>query len=148
LRSKGIDLNFGNNVRSQTFRLRTPADTAAIQSAAGTPKRNFVQQIATDPQVTQTLMQNGVTPLEINNMIATGARPTGWQVHHKKPVQWGGDNSQTNFVLIKNDPYHRSLAEEQGLMTGQLEALGLSDQPGSNEFEINWIDLPGSVFAG
>jgi hypothetical protein len=52
--------------------------------------------------------------------IASGKVPSrAWQVHHKLPLDDGGDNSFSNLMLIKNDPYHQAITNLQnGAITG------------------------------
>lgn len=33
--------------------------------------------------------------------------PTGYQDHHKLPLNDGGTNALDNLVLIQNEPYHK-----------------------------------------
>lgn len=47
-----------------------------------------------------------------NNTIADmekGRAPNGYNVHHKLPLAGGGKNEFSNFILIKNDPYHADI---------------------------------------
>jgi hypothetical protein len=54
-------------------------------------------------------------------LIQNGKVPSGYQVHHKKPLDDGGDNSFDNLVLIKNDPYHQAITNAQKRLVGDLE---------------------------
>ena len=71
-------------------------------------------------------------------LVRQGKVPQGWQVHHKKPLDDGGDNSFDNLVLIKNDPYHQAITNEQKRLVGDL-------QPG----DTRAVDFPlpqGSIY--
>ena len=46
-----------------------------------------------------------------------GLNPKGWQVHHNLPLDDGGTNDFTNLVLIKNDPFHKAVTNEQNSLT-------------------------------
>jgi hypothetical protein len=145
LKGRGIDLDFGPNARaqSQTFKLRSQTETSALDAISATPKRQFSQSIASDPQVVSTLRANHVPESEITRMLETGQVPTGWQVHHKRPLKWGGDNSQANFILMKDQPFHRAITSEQGSMQAQMSALGLEVD---GEFEISWPVFSDRIF--
>ncbi len=74
------------------------------------------------------LQKAGLSDAEINNEIANGEVPDGWQVHHKLPLDDGGNNGFSNLVLIKNDPYHKTITNAQrsqtlGLRPGQSKAV-------------------------
>ena len=71
-------------------------------------------------------------------LIQRGRVPEGYHVHHKKPLDDGGDNSFDNLVLIKNDPYHQAITNEQKRLVGDL-------QPGQSRT----VDFPiteGSIY--
>ena len=71
-------------------------------------------------------------------LIQQGKVPQGWQVHHKKPLDDGGDNTFNNLVLIKNDPYHQAITNAQKRLVGDLK-------PG----EARTVDFPipeGSIY--
>jgi uncharacterized protein len=71
-------------------------------------------------------------------LINQGKVPEGYQVHHKKPLDDGGDNSFDNLVLIKNDPYHQAITNAQRQLVGDL-------QPGQSRT----VDFPipeGSIY--
>lgn len=44
--------------------------------------------------------------------LQNGKVPTGYQVHHKLPLDDGGTNSYDNLVLIKNDAYHKVITNK------------------------------------
>lgn len=71
-------------------------------------------------------------------LIKQGKVPQGYQVHHKKPLDDGGDNSFNNLVLIKNDPYHQAITNAQKRLVSDL-------QPGQSRT----VDFPipeGSIY--
>ena len=71
-------------------------------------------------------------------LIQQGKVPQGYQVHHKKPLDDGGDNSFDNLVLIKNDPYHQAITNAQRQLVRDL-------QPGQSRT----VDFPipeGSIY--
>lgn len=66
-------------------------------------RKDFLKMLANE-QISQ-LKLAGLTDKHIE-MLAKGHCPNGWNVHHKKPLGGGGKNEFSNFILIKNDPYH------------------------------------------
>ncbi len=40
-------------------------------------------------------------------LMAKGRAPGGYNVHHKSPLAGGGKNEFSNFILIKDEPYHK-----------------------------------------
>ncbi|WP_255259597.1 HNH endonuclease [Lentibacillus sp. CBA3610] len=67
-----------------------------------------------------------------------GLNPKGWQVHHNLPLDDGGTNDFSNLVLIKNDPYHKAITNEQNSLTRNLS-------PGETK-KINWPILEDEVY--
>ena len=63
-------------------------------------------------------------------MALHGKVPTGWQVHHKYPLDDGGNNHFGNLVLMRNDPFHKALTNAQrsltyGLRVGEARVVQL-----------------------
>ena len=54
-------------------------------------------------------------------MKKKGRPPTGWQVHHKLPLDDGGTNDIDNLILVKNDPYHQAITNAQNDLTKDLK---------------------------
>ena len=61
----------------------------------------------------------GVSEKDITKIL-DGKVPDGYQVHHKLPLDDGGNNNLDNLVLIKNDPYHKVIANYQNNATRNL----------------------------
>ncbi|MFZ5986738.1 MAG: HNH endonuclease signature motif containing protein [Bacillota bacterium] len=55
-------------------------------------------------------------------MMQDGLVPSGYQVHHKIPLDGGGTNAMDNLVMIKNDPYHKVITNTQNSLTKGLSA--------------------------
>jgi len=51
----------------------------------------------------------GITKAEITSMVETGKVPTGYQVHHRVPLDDGGTNAHDNLILIRDDVEHRAV---------------------------------------
>jgi len=58
---------------------------------------------------TKELLDAGLTDKDIQSMQATGRSPTGYDVHHRVPLDDGGGNDFKNFILLRNDVEHRSV---------------------------------------
>jgi hypothetical protein len=63
-------------------------------------RKKFLEKISKDADNIKDLKKAGLTDDEIK-LIENGKVPQGYQVHHKKPLDDGGDNSFDNLVLIK-----------------------------------------------
>ena len=97
-------------------------------------RADFLKRLGTDEKQ---LRAAGFNEADIA-LVRQGKVPQGWQVHHKKPLDDGGDNSFDNLVLIKNDPYHQAITNEQKRLVGDL-------QPG----DTRAVDFPlpqGSIY--
>ncbi|WP_390889761.1 HNH endonuclease signature motif containing protein [Enterobacter sichuanensis] len=71
-------------------------------------------------------------------MLARGGVPKSWQVHHKLPLDDGGDNSFENLILMKTSPYHQVLNNTQALIIKQL-------RPGES-MDVLWPMPNGSIY--
>ncbi len=86
--------------------------------------------VTDDAKLTQ-LRNAGLTDVDIQK-LTDGFVPTGYQVHHKIPLDGGGTNDFSNLVLIKNDPYHKVITNTQKSLTSELEVgqtITLDDWP-------------------
>lgn len=79
----------------------------------------FASSLVDDPIKLESLRKAGLNENDILR-LSDGKIPIGWQVHHKLPLEFGGDNSFDNLVLIKNDPYHKVLTNAQRELSSQL----------------------------
>jgi hypothetical protein len=68
----------------------------------------WLESLANNPAGVAKLTAAGLTDADIADM-REGLVPTGFQVHHKQPLDDGGTNTPSNYVLIRNDPYHIAL---------------------------------------
>lgn len=87
----------------------------------GKVRGNFLKSLASDPEKLKQLKEAGLTDDAIERM-KIGRNPVGWQVHHKLPIDDGGDNAFSNLVLIKNDPYHLTITNQQNALTKGMTA--------------------------
>jgi len=58
------------------------------------------------------LKKAGLSDTDIQK-LKNNENVTGYEVHHKIPLDDGGTNDMSNFVLIKKTPYHHALTTEQ-----------------------------------
>jgi hypothetical protein len=80
----------------------------------------FLKSIVNSPSKKSILLKAGLTLKQIDFM-RQGILPDGWQVHHKLPLDDNGTNDFSNLLLIKNDPYHMALTNEQSKLTKGLK---------------------------
>lgn len=51
----------------------------------------------------------GIPPNDIKRMADEGKTPLGYQVHHRIPLDDGGKNEPSNYILIRDDIEHRAV---------------------------------------
>jgi uncharacterized protein len=98
-------------------------------------RADFLRRLGAEQE--QQLRAAGFNDADIA-LIQRGRVPEGYQVHHKKPLDDGGDNSFDNLVLIRNAPYHQAITNAQQRLVGDL-------QPGQSRT----VDFPipeGSIY--
>lgn len=136
---KGEDVRLKNvEIRRIRYLKRDPADTEALRKAFDSSKRKeFVKHITASAENIAILKQAGLSNKQIET-LRSGKVPKGFQVHHKLPLDDGGDNSFSNLVLIKNDPFHKAITNEQNRLTKGLE-------PGKSK-SFDWVMPPGIVY--
>jgi hypothetical protein len=142
---KGKPVEFKNSSPgSIVFTKRSTEETDALRNAFNSTERsNFVKHVATTKSAE--LRAAGFSQKQINDMALDGQVPDlrgqGFQVHHKKPLAGGGDNSFDNLIIMKQSPYHAALTTEQNRNVGDL-AVG-------EEREIDFPLFTGlSVYSG
>ena len=109
LRGEDVTLN---NVKVQdiTLKKRSSSELSQLRSEFNTSvRKNFLMDMG---KQTDYLRRAGFTEADILK-IQNGYVPTGWQVHHKIPLDGGGTNDFSNLVLIQNEPYHKVLTNYQ-----------------------------------
>ncbi len=121
------NFNYVKRDRVQYDRLRADFDNHG--------RADFLKRLGANKE--KELRAAGLNDADIA-LIQQGKVPQGWQVHHKKPLDDGGDNTFDNLVLIKNDPYHQAITNAQKRLVGDLK-------PG----EARTVDFPipeGSIY--
>ena len=127
LKGKVIELP-GVTIQKITYSKRSKADLKKLRNAFNNKHRKeFVQNLVTERGKRKRLKDAGLTDKDIVRMKA-GYVPPGWQVHHKVPLDDGGTNTLSNLILIKNDPAHKIITNEQnklvkGLLEGQTREI-------------------------
>ncbi|MFY2157319.1 T7SS effector LXG polymorphic toxin [Cytobacillus firmus] len=110
----------GVKVEEIIYTKRLPEETAQLRRTFNNSvKKSFLKTFANDPIRIQFLRNAGLVDNDIARM-KDGLNPKGWQVHHNLPLDDGGTNDFTNLVLIKNDPYHKAVTNEQNSLTREL----------------------------
>ena len=77
-------------------------------------RSEFLKRIAREERDFLTTAGFGQTDFKL---MEQGRPPRGYQVHHKIPIDDGGDNSESNFLLIRNSPEHTALTSYQSMAT-------------------------------
>jgi hypothetical protein len=107
---------FGNTTRYDA------ATEGANPRPVADNRSNFLKGLGADPTKLAQLKDAGISDQGIK-LMQDGKLPSrAWQVHHKLPLDDGGTNSPDNLVLIKNDPFHQVITNEQNALTRGLNA--------------------------
>ncbi|AKF31071.1 T7SS effector LXG polymorphic toxin [Bacillus velezensis] len=125
-------------VKKISYTKRTPEETAILRRKFNSSiKKQFLKGLSNDPNKVKKLKKAGLTEKDIARM-KDGLNPKGYQVHHKLPLDDGGTNDMDNLILIKNDPYHKAITNEQNSLTKGLT-------PGQTK-KINWPIPNGEIY--
>lgn len=104
-------IQYTKRARTQALILRKEFDNSIRSS--------FLTNLSDSPEKVAKLRQAGIQESEILKM-QNGRNPIGWEVHHKLPLDDGGDNSIENLILILNEPYHKVITNAQKQLVGDL----------------------------
>ena len=115
LRGEKIQLP-GVKTKQINYVKRNPEETAKLRNAFDTEKKKFLKSLTGN---VEKLKKAGLTDSDIARM-KDELNPKGWQVHHKLPLDGGGTNAMDNLVLIKNEPYHKTITNFQNTFAKQL----------------------------
>ncbi|WP_397537124.1 HNH endonuclease signature motif containing protein [Rummeliibacillus pycnus] len=128
----------GVKVEEIIYTKRLPEETAKLRKQFNSSvRKNFLKEFANNPIRVEYLRKAGLGEDDIARM-KDGLNPKGWQVHHNLPLDDGGTNDFTNLVLIKNDPYHKAVTNEQNSLT-----RGLAPKQSKT---INWPMFDNDVY--
>ncbi|MEG1251445.1 MAG: HNH endonuclease [Citrobacter sp.] len=100
------DLNYVRRDRAEYTVLRGEFNSSVRSS--------FLRSLSDHPDAVSTFDSNNLLRL------ADGKVPSGWQVHHKIPLDDSGTNAWDNLILIQNSPYHSALSKTQAIITKDL----------------------------
>ncbi|MCY7959467.1 T7SS effector LXG polymorphic toxin [Bacillus spizizenii] len=128
----------GVKVKEISYTKRSSEETAKLRRKFNSSiKKQFLKGLSNDPNKVKKLKKAGLTDKDIARM-KDGLNPKGYQVHHKLPLDDGGTNDMDNLILIKNDPYHKAITNEQNSLTKGLT-------PGETK-KINWPIPNGEIY--
>jgi hypothetical protein len=82
-------------------------------------RTQFAKGLANDAELVALLRKAGLSETEIA-ILKKGKIPDGFHVHHKLPLDDGGDNAFSNLVLIRINPHHKVLTNMANEMTKGL----------------------------
>jgi predicted metal-dependent phosphoesterase TrpH len=117
---------------------RARKDYKALRAKFNSSVRaQFARSLGRDAELVAVLKKAGLTEVDIAK-LKNGRIPKGYQVHHKVPLDDGGDNSFSNLVLIKNDPYHKVITNTANKMTKGLRS--------GQTLTVNYPIVPGVVY--
>ena len=103
------------NVSELNYIRRDRVEYNILRKEFNTVRPGFLRSISSHPDAIKTFYSNDLLRLE------SGVVPSGWEVHHKIPLDDGGTNALYNLVLIKRSPYHVALSKAQRIVTKDLE---------------------------
>lgn len=117
--SKMPESFLGVPCRKVTFRVPSKEERAARRLEFEQEKRaEFIKFLAKTQR--PALLAAGITKKQIAGM-ENGFTPHGFNTHHKLPIYGGGKNEFSNFILIKNDPYHTDIHKVSDLQICQMQ---------------------------
>jgi hypothetical protein len=112
---------------------RTAEETAALRKEYNsTVRKSFLKDLSGS-----SVAVNKFSPDMLLRM-SDGKVPSGWQVHHKLPLDDSGSNAFDNLILMENDPYHQALTNYQLNMTRTMQA-------GESKI-IPWVMPKGTIY--
>ena len=121
LKGEKVTLPYVKSQKIQYTKVRTENLAQIRKAFNATGRKEFVKFLSNDENMLQQLKKAGLSDIDIQKM-KDGYVPTGYQVHHKIPLDGGGTNSFDNLVLIRNDPYHKVITNTQNSLTSGLDA--------------------------
>lgn len=101
-------------VSELSYLRRDRVEYNALRKEFNTVRPKFLKSISSHPDALTTFDTNDLFRLE------NGGVPSGWEVHHKIPLDDGGTNTLDNLVLIKRSPYHSTLSKAQGIIIKEV----------------------------
>lgn len=127
----------GVEVRQIEYTKRPDGEREQLRQEFDPARKKFIQDMAGDPEKVEQLKKAGIGDTSIRKM-QQGKVPQGWQVHHKLPLDDGGNNAEGNFVLIHSAPAHSALTTYQKQNTGTMKA--------GETKTLDWPIPPGTIY--
>jgi hypothetical protein len=109
-----------------TYKKIDPSIAHSMRSKFNSTDRPaFLKKIANENEVA--LTKAGLSKTDIAKM-KNGEVPSGYQVHHKVPLDAGGTNDPSNLILMKNEPFHKTITNYQndlirGMQPGEVRVF-------------------------
>ena len=101
-------------------------------------RSNFLKNLARDDASVRQLRAAGFSDQQIDRM-REGKVPQGYNVHHKFPLDDGGDNRTENLVLIKQEPWHAAVTNAHNdIIRGMTH--------GDRKNNVEWPLVPGTLY--
>ena len=122
-------INYTKRTSEETNKLRRAFDSSI--------RKNFLKRLGTTPELKGKLLSSGLNDDEILD-LSDGIQPDKYQVHHILPLDDSGDNSFNNLVLIRNDPYQKSITNLQNRLIKGMK-------PGDTK-QLQWPVIKRSVY--
>jgi hypothetical protein len=125
-----VDVVFppGIELKSVTVNLRTTEQTHEMRAKFNSSiRKNWMKKLGKEQKAA--LLAAGISEADIKAMAEDGIVPDTHRVHHKVPLEWGGSNEESNFVLIQNDPFHKALTSAQNMKTDVTNGQTVADWP-------------------
>lgn len=127
----------GFHLTDLAYTKRPPADVARLRSQFAAVRKQFVRDLAADPAKAAHLKKIGMSEADLA-LMAKGGVPKLYRVHHKLPLDDGGDNAVSNLMLIEDDPWHLAITNFQN-----VNSVGL--QPGQT-INLKWPMYTGDIY--
>jgi hypothetical protein len=135
-----------------TYLRRDLAEKAALRDSFQLGDRQAFLQYLVEQRGDE-LRARGFTPRNFES-LQRGKVPHGYNVHHIRPLDDGGDNRFDNLVLLRAHPEHEAIhryldPQLRGLQVGQIRQVTLPyPEPGSYRRESQGLDLARQRQAG
>lgn len=133
LRGENVELK-DVEVREFQYTKRDDADREQLRDDfTSTEREKFLKDLANDPEKVAELKKAGLNDSQIKDM-KFGEAPDGYQVHHKLPIDDGGNNAKSNLCLVKHEPYHKTITNSQtsqtrGMAAGETKTVQMPIPP-------------------
>lgn len=122
LRGEQVDLP-GVLTQRITYTKRAPELRLQLRRAFDSSiKAQFVKSLLKDEATVAQLKRAGFSDAKLKLMREKGVPPRTHRVHHKLPLDDGGDNDFSNLVLIKEDPHHQVITNAGNSVSRQLRS--------------------------